>query len=90
MRKRTCAIALMTMFLLGVAEVSAQAVPTFSNCTKMHRRFEHGVAKSRKAARRDVRDGYGRPRVSRRIYGANSQLEETTTELRARVEPRIR
>jgi hypothetical protein len=75
MKKRAYVIALMTMFVLGVAQGAAQAAPTFSNCTKMHRRVEHGVAKSRKAARREVRDGYGRPRVSRRIYRANSQLD---------------
>lgn len=40
----------------------------------MHRDWEHEVAKSRAAARAEVRDGYGRPHVSRALYRANRDL----------------
>ena len=36
MRKRTCAIALVTMFVLGVAEAPAQAVPMTGPRSSVH------------------------------------------------------
>jgi hypothetical protein len=53
----------------------AQAVHAYSSCTAIHRDWAHGVAKSRRAANREVADGYGRPHVSRRLYRANSDLD---------------
>ena len=54
---------------LGVAP-SAEAV-TFKNCDAMHRVFKHGVAKSKAAASKQVRDGYGRPAVKPEVYKQN-------------------
>ena len=33
----------------------------YSSCSALHRDFKHGVAKSRTAAMKQVRAGYGRP-----------------------------
>ena len=41
----------------------------------MHRRWQYGVAKSQRAARRQVQTGHYRPRVSRSGYRANSNLD---------------
>jgi hypothetical protein len=63
---------------LGVQTVGAQQatrVRQYANCRAMHRDWEHGVAKSLAAARAEVRDGYGRPHVSRRLYRANRDLD---------------
>jgi excalibur calcium-binding domain-containing protein len=75
MRKRVGLVAISIVVALGIAQAPAQAAREYRNCTQLNRRFEHGVAKSRAAARREVRDGYGRPRVSRRIYRANRDLD---------------
>jgi hypothetical protein len=56
----------------GMAPANAQL--RYPNCTALHKDFKHGVAKSRKAAMRQVRQGYGRPafgRHARHVYWAN-------------------
>ena len=66
----TAAVA--TLTLSTVAPASAQI--KYANCTALHRDFKHGVAKSRAAAARQVRQGYGRPaygRHARRVSWAN-------------------
>lgn len=54
---------------------SAQAAPkTYSSCEKLHKDFKHGVAKSKRAAQRQVEEGNGMPAYSKRaqkVYGAN-------------------
>jgi hypothetical protein len=54
---------------------STVAAPSFDNCNQMHRRWQYGVAKSQRAARRPVQTGHYRPRVSRSGYWANSSLD---------------
>jgi hypothetical protein len=54
---------------------STIAVPSFNNCNQPHRRWEYGVAKSRRAARRQVNTGHYRPHVSRAGYRANRSLD---------------
>jgi hypothetical protein len=47
---------------------------TYSNCTVLTQRYHHGVAKSRKAAKKQVRQGYGMPAYgtrARKVYWAN-------------------
>lgn len=46
----------------------------YSNCDALHRDYKHGVAKSKRAAAKQVRDGYGRPATTRRakkVYRIN-------------------
>ena len=85
MRKRivsTIMVALLgvTMFGAPTAEAvssapTGTAAPSFPNCDSMHKKWPYGVAKSRKAARRQVRTGHYKPRVSRAGYRANSGLD---------------
>lgn len=47
----------------------------YKNCDALHRDYKHGVAKSRRAALKQVRDGYGRPasgKRARKVYWANN------------------
>ena len=59
----------------SASEMQTIAVPSFDNCDQMHRRWEYGVAKTRRAARRQVNGGHYRPRVSRAGYLANDHLD---------------
>jgi hypothetical protein len=56
---------------------SAQAAPkTYSSCSKLHKDFKYGVAKSKKAAKRQVADGNAMPAYSDRaqkVYWANDK-----------------
>jgi len=63
---------------LGVQTVAAQQatrVRQYANCRAMHRDWPYRVARSRAAANAEVRDGYGRPHVSRALYRANRELD---------------
>ena len=63
---------------LGIQAVGAQPrtrVSQYANCRAMHRDWPYGVARSRAAARAEVRDGYSRPHVSRALYRANRELD---------------
>jgi hypothetical protein len=51
------------------------AVRSYANCDALHKRWQYGVAKSRKAARRQVRTGHYKPHVSRAGYRANRDLD---------------
>lgn len=76
MRRSIIGVSLMLVLISSAAAPEfAQAVAHYANCTAMHRDWRHGIAKSRRAADREVHDGYGRPHVSRRIYRANRQLD---------------
>jgi hypothetical protein len=81
MKKRIVSVvmtALLALTLLGpTAEAvrSAGAVSSYANCDALHKRWQYGVAKSRKAARRQVRTGHYKPHVSRAGYRANSDLD---------------
>ena len=44
---------------------AAAAGRYYSDCDALHHDFEHGVAKSKKAAQRQVRAGYGLPSYGR-------------------------
>jgi hypothetical protein len=73
--RRIVTIGLSAILTLGLAQVPAQAAHHYRNCTALHRDWRHGVAKSKRAARREVNDGYGYPHVSRRLYRANRTLD---------------
>jgi hypothetical protein len=48
--------------------------PYYASCRALHRDFPHGVAKGRRAAAKQVRDGFGRPAFgphAREVYWAN-------------------
>ena len=76
-RTTAAAIAMATaaaaLTLTSVASADAAQLK-YSNCTALHQDFKHGVAKSRKAALKQVRQGYGRPAYgthARKVYWAN-------------------
>jgi hypothetical protein len=74
--KRALASIVVSLFVTaGLGTGVAQAAHHYANCTALHRDHRHGVAKSRRAARREVADGYGYPFVSLRLYNANSDLD---------------
>jgi hypothetical protein len=54
---------------------SSTAAPSYGNCTQLHHRWRYGVAKTRRAARRQVNSGHYRPTVSRAGYLANDHLD---------------
>jgi Ni/Co efflux regulator RcnB len=75
-------VALATVALVAGLGVQAAAgaqqalgAREYRNYRAKHRDWEHGVARSRAAARAEVRDGYGRPHVSRALYRANRELD---------------
>lgn len=68
------AAAALSTAVLTVPSTADAATLHYSSCTKLHKKFPHGVAKSTKAANREVADGYGRPATSKKakkIYKAN-------------------
>jgi len=73
--KRIVLAGMAAVVLAISAPVPASAGHSYANCTAMHRDWPHGVAKSRRAARRELADGYGMPHVSRRLYRANRDLD---------------
>jgi hypothetical protein len=73
--KRILTLALSVVLTLGMAEIPAEAAHHYRNCTALHRDWRYGVAKSKRAARREVHDGYHYPHVSRRLYRANRTLD---------------
>jgi hypothetical protein len=88
MKKRLVAVLVAGMFAVPTAgassavairstdrALSTAAAPSFDNCNQMHRRWQYGVAKSQRAARRQVQTGHYRPRVSRSGYRVNSNLD---------------
>jgi hypothetical protein len=72
-------IALLAVMLIGVPTAEAirsvASGRSYSNCDALHKRWQYGVAKSRRAARRQVRTGHYKPRISRVGYRANSDLD---------------
>lgn len=78
--KLASVIATASLAVSGLAVTVVTATPAdaarikYSNCDSLHRDFKHGVSKSRAAAMKQVRDGYGRPAYgprAKRIYKAN-------------------
>ena len=62
-----------TGIVLTTAAADASA-PTYRSCLQLNRDFTYGVAKSRRAANRQVQEGNGRPAFSaraQRVYWAN-------------------
>ena len=60
--------------LIAPPSQAAQPAKTFRSCDALHKKYPAGVAKNAKAARRAVRDGYGRPATSkaaRKTYRQN-------------------
>ena len=66
------AITPLTVATLGE---SAQTAPKkYASCAKLYKDFKHGVSKSKKAAQKQVSQGYGMPAYSERaqkVYWAN-------------------
>ena len=53
----------------------AQAVTDYSSCDALHRDFKNGVAKSKRAADRQVRTDHKRPAVRPKVYRANNESD---------------
>jgi hypothetical protein len=82
MIRRAIVIALTVAAVVGLgvqaggAAQEAHAEPqTYRTCRAMHRDWPSGVAKTRRAAIREVADGHGRAHVGRRLYRANRNLD---------------
>jgi hypothetical protein len=88
MTKRLVAVLVAGIFALPTAGASSAvairstdptsstvAVPSFGNCRQLHNRWQYGVAKTSRAARRQVNSGHYRPTVSRAGYRANDHLD---------------
>ena len=69
------ALVMITPMAAFALSESAQAAPkTYSSCTKLHKDFKYGVAKSKKAAKKQVSQGNAMPAYSDRaqkVYWAN-------------------
>lgn len=72
--------ALLALALTAPVGISAMTAPAqagglyYSSCDNLHRDYTHGVAKSRRAANKQVRLGYGRPAFgprAKRVYWEN-------------------
>jgi ABC-type sugar transport system substrate-binding protein len=75
-RAAACAVAAAAALTVGAGAVPAHAAAQtyYSSCDKLHRDFKHGVARSAKAAHKQVRDGYGLPaygKHARDVYARN-------------------
>ena len=76
MKKRVVSVlmaAFLAVTLTGVP--NAVAAKSYPNCDALHKQWQYGVAKSRKAARRQVRTGHYKPHVSLAGYRANFNLD---------------
>jgi hypothetical protein len=63
---------------VGASSAGAVRAPTaasYANCDALHKKWLYGVAKSRRAARKQVRTGHYKPHVSRAGYRANRSLD---------------
>ena len=75
MVRRVAAVVAVVGVLGGALTVPAAAVnPSavkFANCAALLEEYPNGVAKSRKARNKAVREGFARPKVSKSLYTAN-------------------
>jgi hypothetical protein len=60
---------------LVLTAVPAHAVTDYPNCTAMHRVWKHGVARSVKAANKQVRTGHYKPAVKPAVYRVNNESD---------------
>lgn len=65
----------MTASALIFTASPAQAATDYANCDALHRDFRYGVARSDRAADRQVRTGHYRPAVKPRVYRANDESD---------------
>lgn len=63
---RTIAIATLALAPLVAVTTPAEASPGYRNCTQLTRDFSHGVARSKAAARYQVRQGNSLPAYGKR------------------------
>lgn len=75
MLTRSAMAAALVASTLCFAASPAQAAKDYANCDAMHNDFEHGVAKSKKAAKRAYRNGAHRPAVKPKVYRANRESD---------------
>ena len=73
---RTLAVLVSAVAVVGLAEIApADAAQTsYSSCAKLQKDFKHGVSKSKAAAQKQVRQGYGMPAYgthAKKVYWAN-------------------
>jgi hypothetical protein len=73
--RKLIAIVALLMIAFGSQVAQAGGHEAYRNCRALHRDYEHGVAKNRRAAEAEVDDGYGYPYVSRHLYRLNRDLD---------------
>lgn len=74
MNKSVSKVALATIALTTstlVLASPAEAAKKYANCDALTRDYRYGVAVSKKAAQRQVRDGNYKPAVKPKVYRAN-------------------
>jgi hypothetical protein len=67
--------AALTVSALAYTAGPADAATDYASCDAMHHHFKYGVAKSKKAADRQVRTGHYRPAVNKASYRANDESD---------------
>ena len=76
MRKRILVLVVGVITAVSMLGASpAGAAVKYANCTALHRAHKYGVAKSAKAANKQVNSGHYRPFVSLALYNANKSLD---------------
>ncbi|MCL8026037.1 excalibur calcium-binding domain-containing protein [Nocardioides bruguierae] len=71
----SAAVAALMVGSLTAVAAPAQAATDFANCDAMHKVYKYGVAKSKRAAKRQVRSGHYRPAVRLKVYRANTESD---------------
>lgn len=70
----TCATVTVTAASPAQSADEAQRGKYYSSCDKLTKDFKHGVARSKQAADKQVRNGYGRPSYTKKaksVYKTN-------------------
>jgi hypothetical protein len=74
-RRRMPLLALIVALPFGASAVAdASTAKVFKNCTAVHTKYKHGIAKSSYAASHAT-GLTGTPKVSRKLYKANKRLD---------------
>jgi hypothetical protein len=76
MKRRVVSVLMAAFLAVTMTGVpNAVAAKSYPNCHALHKRWQYGVAKSRKAARGQVRTDHYKPHVSLAGYRANRDLD---------------
>ena len=65
---RIAAVLACVAAFLGATALPAQAATKYTSCASMHKDYKYGIAKSKKAQKRAVREGMYKPPVRSKVY----------------------